>query len=208
MPLKRILCFGDSLTWGIVPGTRQRHPSDIRWPRVLAAQLDADVYEEALPGRTTAYEFPGRPYRNGLDALPMFLEQHAPLDTVILMLGTNDFFAQPNPCAEHVLFGLNQLASLVRAPQVEPGMPIPELVIVTPPLPRIVANSPYPFAEVTERIDQEAKRLPKMLQGFAKTHGFGYFDASGFETDAIDGIHLSGATTQKLGVALAGALGT
>lgn len=49
---KRILCFGDSLTWGwmpirqVVPTTR--YPFEQRWTGVLAAQLgkDFEIIEE------------------------------------------------------------------------------------------------------------------------------------------------------------------
>jgi lysophospholipase L1-like esterase len=37
---KRILCFGDSLTWGYIPGTKlHRHRADVRWPGVLQRDL-------------------------------------------------------------------------------------------------------------------------------------------------------------------------
>lgn len=33
--MQQILVYADSLTWGIVPTTRQRLPFDQRWPGVM-----------------------------------------------------------------------------------------------------------------------------------------------------------------------------
>ena len=52
MAMKNILAFGDSLTWGFIAGTWQRHPFDTRWPNVLATGLGgkARVIEESFRG--------------------------------------------------------------------------------------------------------------------------------------------------------------
>jgi lysophospholipase L1-like esterase len=129
----------------------------------------------------------------------MFLEQYAPLDLVIIMLGTNDLLSVPNPTAEHVVFGLAQLVRQVLTLPAEPGMPVPKVMIVVPPLPRVVPNSPYPFAKITPQIEEQAKRLPKLLQAFSKDYGCAFFDASYLRTDEVDGIHLSQDTSKTLG---------
>ena len=37
--MKQILVYGDSISWGMVPGTRERYAFDQRWPGVLEAAL-------------------------------------------------------------------------------------------------------------------------------------------------------------------------
>ncbi|MCA9195372.1 MAG: hypothetical protein KDB03_26555 [Planctomycetales bacterium] len=37
--MDQILVYGDSLSWGIIPGTRERLPFSKRWPGVLEAEL-------------------------------------------------------------------------------------------------------------------------------------------------------------------------
>lgn len=89
--MKFILAYGDSNTWGLIPGTSARFPWEIRWTGVLQKQCaGAQVIEEGLCGRTTAFEDALRPGRKGYASLPLILESHAPLDAAILMLGTND----------------------------------------------------------------------------------------------------------------------
>ena len=48
MEKKRILCFGDSLTWGYDPENRVRFPEESRWPMVMEKILGEDykVIEE------------------------------------------------------------------------------------------------------------------------------------------------------------------
>ena len=90
--MKRILCFGDSNTWGYIPGKATRWPDDVRWPGVMAAQLGDGyrVIEDAISGRTTVYEDPNLAKRCGEDSLGYSLIAHAPIDLLILALGSND----------------------------------------------------------------------------------------------------------------------
>ena len=96
--MKQILVYGDSMSWGIRPGTRERLPFDQRWPGVMQLALDPNgrdirVIEDSLNGRRTAWDDPFRPGRNGLQGLAQRIEINAPLALVILALGTNDFQA-------------------------------------------------------------------------------------------------------------------
>ena len=89
---KRILCYGDSLTWGFDPVSMVRFPAESRWPMVLQEILDDDyqVIEEGQCGRTIAMEDPSEGEKNGLTYLLPCLESHTPLELLIIMLGSND----------------------------------------------------------------------------------------------------------------------
>lgn len=89
--MKTILAFGDSNTWGLMPGTKERYPWGIRWTSILQERMpDSRVIEEGLCGRTTVFEDELRPLRKAIDVLPMILESISPIDQVVVMLGTND----------------------------------------------------------------------------------------------------------------------
>lgn len=49
---KRILCFGDSNTWGFTPITGERYPEGVRWTSLLGEYTGAQIIEEGLNGRT------------------------------------------------------------------------------------------------------------------------------------------------------------
>ncbi len=90
--MKRILCFGDSNTWGNMPGLGTRYPKDVRWTGILAKELgeEYEIIEDGLNGRTTVYDDYFVDYRNGKKGLGYSLCANAPIDLVILSLGTND----------------------------------------------------------------------------------------------------------------------
>ena len=67
MQRKRVLCFGDSLTWGFDPESRERFPEESRWPVVLQQELgdSFQVIEEGQCGRTIATEDPAEGENSG-----------------------------------------------------------------------------------------------------------------------------------------------
>lgn len=91
--MKRVLCFGDSNTYGYSPFDGTRFPKEVRWSGILADRFSKDdiqVIEEGLVGRTTVFEDSVRVGRKGTDFLLPLIESHYPIDTLVLMLGTND----------------------------------------------------------------------------------------------------------------------
>ena len=136
--MQHILVYSDSLSWGIIPLTRRRLPFEARWPGVLEAALTQParrvrVIEDCLNGRRTVWEDPFKPGRNGLLGLAQRIEIHSPLELVILMLGTNDFQSMHPHNAGHAAQGIATLVGTIRVAPIEPGMPIPPILIVAPP---------------------------------------------------------------------------
>src|SRR5215467_10011747 len=129
--MKQILVYADSLSWGIIPDTRQRLPFEERWPGVLenglnAAGLRVRIIEDCLNGRRTVWEDPFKPGRNGLQGLAQRVEVNSPLSLVILMLGTNDFqFCHPHNNAWSAAQGVAALVGEIRRAPIEPEMSIP-----------------------------------------------------------------------------------
>src|SRR3981189_3280279 len=148
--MHQILVYGDSLTWGIIPDSRNRFVFAERWPGVLENGLNASglrvrIIEDCLNGRRTVWEDPFKPGRNGLQGLAQRIEINSPLSLVILMLGTNDFqFSHPYNNAWAAPQGMRAVASEVRKPPTEPGMTVPPILIVCPPLIRSPKGSIAP----------------------------------------------------------------
>lgn len=91
--MKNILCFGDSNTWGYNPDTKERYPRGIRWTSKLQERLSENnvhIIEQGLCGRTTIFEDISRPDRKGVCTLREIFQENKEIDSVILMLGTND----------------------------------------------------------------------------------------------------------------------
>ena len=107
--MKRILCFGDSNTWGYIPSSEtERYDDTIRYPKVLQNLLGNayEVIEEGLPGRTVGVdnikELIGN--RNGILSFAQTVYTHLPLDYILILLGTNDmklsYHRTPKECAD------------------------------------------------------------------------------------------------------------
>ena len=78
----RILCFGDSNTYGYDPRGffGDRYGAEDRWVDLLAKQTGHDCINAGANGR----EIPRNPYAHRL------LTEHSPVDIFLIMLGTND----------------------------------------------------------------------------------------------------------------------
>lgn len=199
--MKEILAYGDSLTWGADPVTRRRHPRDSRWPEVLGAGLRgrAHVVADGLPGRTTCFDDHAAPTnRNGAATLPTVLATHAPLDLVILMLGTNDL--KPALCgrASGSATGMRRLIQIIRHSPDTTGQ-TPGILIVAPP-PRV--PSPAKGCDQHDQI-RESAATAGLYQRLAQAEGTGFFDAGTVARAAVaDGTHLDAGQTAAIGRAL------
>ncbi len=202
----RILCFGDSLTWGYDPQSGTRFPLPDTWPYVLAAELDPapDVIVEGLPGRTTVVDSPYAVGRSGAEFLGPLLESHAPVDAVIIMLGTNDLQDPLNLSARHAASGLWTLLDIALRSACGPDGAAPQVLAVAPP--HIVAPTGFMGVFYAGR-EQESRQLAATYRPVAERAGVAFFDAgSVVEPADPDGVHLDIEGHRQLGQALAPAL--
>lgn len=194
-----ILVFGDSLTRGADPGQHRRHALADRWPNVLSDGLAgrASVIAEGLGGRTTIYEdSDGEVDRNGSRVLPILLASHAPLDLVIVMLGSNDL--KPAICgtAKGVATGIEELLGIIA--RIQPGL---RTLIVSPPI--FVGSQQHGGQPRGGRSIEESRRLAPLLEQLAARTGSAFFDASTVaKSSEVDGEHLDRENTRALGLAL------
>lgn len=201
---KTILCYGDSNTWGYVPGSGgQRYPHAVRWTGILGATLGRDyrVVEEGLNGRTTAWDDLVRPDRNGKDTLPMLLESHAPLDRVVIMLGTNDLKHYFGKSAHDIALAAGALASMVRASAAGPNGTAPDVLLVAPP--RLVPSAALCRIEFDGAIEK-SMGFPEAFAAVADRVAVDWLDAgSVVETPDTDGAHFDERGHAALGRAVA-----
>jgi len=190
--MKHILVYSDSISWGIIPMSRNRFDFHQRWPGILENNLnklgkDIRIIEDCLNGRRTMYEDPIRPGRNGLMGLSQRIEINSPLELVILMLGTNDFQANHEHTAQDAAKGMKALINEIRQTSLEPGMLMPEILVIAPP----------PILEPKGDIAIKFKDGNKKCIGLAKVYEqlcieqkCSFFDAGKITTSSkVDGVH-------------------
>jgi lysophospholipase L1-like esterase len=210
--MQQILVYSDSASWGIIPNTRRRLPFDQRWPGVLEHMLNKQkaaryrVIEDCLNGRRTVWEDPFKEGRNGLIGLQQRVEVNSPLALLILMLGTNDFQAAHQNKAWHSAQGTARLIQAVRSAPVEPGMPIPSILVVAPPS---ITEPSGPIARKFEGASTKCIGLAAELRQVTTELSCSFFDASTvISLSQLDGIHFDVPQHVVLAQALAEIVGS
>ena len=200
--MKRILCYGDSNTWGYDPVTKGRLDKDTRWTGVLSNILGSGyiIIEEGLCGRTTVWEDPIEEYKNGKDYLIPCLETHRPLDLVILMLGTNDLKKRFSLSAFDIAQGAGVLAGIIRGSKVGVHGNAPPVLLMAPP---VTTTLTY-FAEMFEGAEEKSRKFPMHYSRVARETGCAFLDTSTvIVSSPLDGIHFEATEHLKLGKAVA-----
>ncbi|MGI6176713.1 MAG: SGNH/GDSL hydrolase family protein [Christensenellales bacterium] len=202
----RILCYGDSNTWGHDPGTWQR--LETRWTQVLTGELglQAAVLEEGLNGRTTVWDDPIEGDKNGKKQLVCCLDSQRPLDLIILMLGTNDLKMRFNLSAWEIALGAGCLVQLAKDHFVRSQLPVPRILLVSPVWihPDIIHSSLFCPMFGGLHAHERSKEFAQHYAAIADEYGCDFFDAASVAAASpIDGVHLDAAEHEKLGKALA-----
>lgn len=190
--MQHILVYSDSISWGIIPMSRNRFAFNQRWPGILELNLrnegkNVRVIEDCLNGRRTMYEDAIRPGRNGLIGLSQRIEINSPLSLVILMLGTNDFQANHEHTALDAKKGMRALIHEIRHTTLEPGMKMPEILVVAPP-PIL-----EPKGDIATKFNGAEKKcigLAEAYQALCNELQCHFFDAATVTTSSkVDGVH-------------------
>lgn len=187
--MKTILCYGDSNTWGYDPTTEGgRFPREVRWPVRLQAALGPsfEVIAEGLNGRTATLDSPVAEGRNGLTYLLPCLHSHAPLDLVVIYLGTNDLGDRYSLPAPDVAGAVGRLVRVVRTSEAGPDGGAPEVLMISPP----------PFARVDPegsfvQAGEKSQRVGRHFAELAALLECELLDLDGVASYSdLDGIHL------------------
>lgn len=198
----RILCYGDSNTWGYISGSdHQRYGNDERWTRILAKLLgeDFEIIEEGLNSRTLISndKRPGKEGKNGYEYLIPCLDTHDPIDLVILMLGTNELKTAYNKTANDVGDLLEQYfvkTILNRKSQLKDSYP--KLLIVTPP----IVDEEKEYGRKDSKYIGAGKKsmeLNGIYKEIADKYNCYFLSNDGMET-GTDGVHLTKESHIKL----------
>ena len=122
------------------------------------------------------------------------------------MLGTNDFqFSHPHNNAWSAAQGIATLVNEIRRAPIEPGMPVPAVLVICPPPIR------SPQGVLADKFSGAEKRcggLADAYRAVASELGCHFFDAASVTSSSrVDGIHLDAEQHLALGHALADVVG-
>ena len=133
--MKTVLCFGDSNTWGHHAPLGDRFDENTRWGSRLRTLLGEDyrVIEEGQRGRTTVWDDPVENRLAGLTYLWPCLDSHAPIDLVVIMLGTNDCKPYFGLHPQNIADGAGRLVDMVQKCAFGPNDTAPKVLLVSQP---------------------------------------------------------------------------
>lgn len=196
--MKRILCFGDSNTYGHNPLDASRLEN--RWTRMIAADLGDEIIEEGLCARTTVFESgQDSPMCVGERMLEGVILTHKPFDLLIIMLGTNDLIKGCGADIEASAAGLDKLITIA-----ESTYPDAQILVVSPIQidPSVVDNST--FGDIYgERGVELSKSFARYYKPVAEKHGCHFMNAADYaKASKLDGVHMDEANHRKLADAI------
>jgi lysophospholipase L1-like esterase len=97
--------------------------------------------------------------------------------------------------------GIAVLVTEIRRAPIEPGMPMPAILVVSPPL---VQNPRSPIADKFRGAEHRCASLAKAYSQVASDLGCDFFDVESVTASStIDGVHLDADQHLKLGTAMA-----
>lgn len=194
--MKRVLCFGDSNTWGYNPKNGERFPKGVRWTSILQNKFikkNVEIVEEGLCGRTSVFEDSYRAGRKGIDALAEIFQSEEIYDEVILMLGTNDCKSCYNNTAETIAEGVARCLQKILQ------YVAPEHVLLVSP---ISLGEKVWKSEFDPEFNQESilvsHQLKKAYKKVAETYGVHFLAASDYvQPSETDQEHLNAEAHQR-----------
>ncbi len=194
----RVLCYGDSNTWGYVSGTDyERYDENKRYPKILQRLLGNgyEILEEGLCSRTLKHDDlrPNREGRNGFTTLKPCLDGSGDIDFFILMLGTNDLKKQYDLSPNQILSDFKDYISFLAE------------YYANKKAPTLIVSGIPPVNDETDFCKQENKFVggrvkaigyQKILKNYCVANSIRYIDNSDLSV-GVDGVHLT-ENSQKL----------
>lgn len=196
----KILIYGDSNVWGDNFLTGERIADNKQWPNILKNNLGKNytIFQEGLPGRLAGNEEISKLYKNGQDTFLATFRTNAPVNQVIIMLGTNDLQIKYKKSSSKIIEDLlwykktieNEFADLENRKKYFVNEQLPKIIYILP------INFDYE-KNAKEIFNQDSETKRQEIINYFKKENIDCIipnDISIFE----DGIHLDYKGHEKL----------
>lgn len=195
--MKKILCFGDSNTYGYIPNNGARYDKNTRWTGVLSLLSHGkfEIIEDGCNNRTAFAANPAGKIFTGYEILPELLTDD--FDAVVLAIGINDTQFLYNLSSIEIASGVEKLINIVKVKS-----PQAKIILVAPSiLTEDVLNGN--FACLFDRTSiEKSRQLPLLYQKIAEKQNIEFLDLNSVaKTSSLDGLHY--APEQHLKIAQA-----
>ncbi len=186
--MKKIICYGDSNTFGYNPKDGSRFDENIRWTSVLQKNLgdEYEVINEGMCDRTGFVNNPKGFLFSAPKHFPKFIAKFEKIDLLILWLGTNDLQFQYDISLKTVESGLEKLLKIAKEKA--------EQIIL---IPSVELSEKILCGEFNCQFDSESikksKSVGKIYKQIADLYCCKIFDVNKIvKPSDIDGLHYNG----------------
>ena len=192
--MKKILCFGDSNTYGFIPENGRRYDENTRWTGMLQ-NLSKDKYEIIEAGcnnRTGFSDNPAGIKETGYKILPLYLTKKP--DIVIVAIGINDLQPAYNISFFEIKTGLENMIDMIRQNSLDV-----EIIIVCPS--KITDNLFHSyFATLFDKTSVEkSKHLSAIYKNVAQEKNCIFIDLNQIaNVSDKDGLHYEAGEHKKI----------
>ncbi len=204
MNKKRIVCYGDSNTWGYNAETDGRFDDDVRWTGILSNELGNQytVVEEGLNGRTTVFEDPLNEGLSGMKHLFPILMSQSPIDLLIIMLGTNDTKERFSATPKNIADGIDRLIKKAKSSNVWRGEP--RILVIAPIIIDEKCYTSNVAGGMGAKCVEKSRELPTLMMQCAKLNNCEFMDCNDYtKVNEIDYMHLDSESHTVFGKAVA-----
>lgn len=185
--MKKIICYGDSNTFGFNPENCGRYSKEERWSGILAKLLqpEYEVTEAGCNNRTAFFVNEDGILQSGHLYIPQFLEECKDFDIFILALGTNDLQRFYVLDEKIVKKGLSYFYNVIKSYNDKVRL------ILVPP---VILDETVLKGHFAYQFDEKSIELSVWIQDiykkFAKDNKIEIFDFNEFSRPAdADGLH-------------------
>lgn len=200
--MKKILCFGDSNTWGYIPDSAKRYRENIRWTSLLQNLLGKDfkIIEAGCCNRTCFMDNPLGIEQTGYKVLEKYLNADFAKnpDLIIISLGINDIQKSYNPSLDEIKTGLEGLINLTKSICKKA-----KILVISPARLSNSVKTGYFKNQFDELSIEKSKHFAKIYEETAKDNDCLFFDWDKIvKVSDIDGLHFSPEAHKKIAYAL------
>lgn len=194
----KILCYGDSNTWGYIPNINgyskdavmmQYDAQDCWW---YALMQENEIIIDGLCGRCIAHENRWLKNRNASATILNDLKNHKDLDLIIVQLGTNDCKSEYGDSAIKITQNLNKLLKIIQS------QTNTQIVVISPAVIREdnkITQKYYIGAQ------EKSIELDSLYKNMAQTNNYAFISGKNLEIGE-DGEHLTKDAHKQLGIAV------
>ena len=197
--MKKIICYGDSNTFGYNPSDGTQYDENTRWTSILQNKLgtEYEVINEGMCDRTGFVNNPKGFMFSAPKHFPKLISKSEDIDLLVLWLGTNDLQFQYDISMGAIEKGLENLIKLAKEK-------VKNIIIIPPViLSEKVLEGPFNFQFDNVSV-VKSRKIGRIFRQIDNIYQCGYFDVNKITTPSdIDGLHYDENSHKIIGEKLA-----